>query len=751
MTLSYDATLSVTAGTGTIAAQSSGDGTMVGGLFTAPGVAETDTITATYGTITNTATVTVATASNPSGHWSIPTVDTIDGTISSTIGSYSGTTAWASNAWAWAGQPGDAVDYRLSGTMAMTATWVADDPDTVSMPPSQTYFGISSSAEWTNEPDGDTWPFTITVSGAGTDIEPFPGYAIPYWQMTQKSTVELVDTSSGSHTFTSDTLSAAVSGTCFGTPGLVPPDFTGTQGGFTYGVGVIPTPSVAITNPTANEMLTDGASITLQGTADATMGSLGLDTVQFNVDGTAVGAPVDFDPAHPTATYSCGTPWVVTAGKHTFTLAANYAEPSGGDIGVDSAGVVAYDAVVTVSTGNVWQPDPAVVGDIIYGNVSATTSGGLDSDGSGPTFVTYHWVTFGVWMSPDGGVATAFSPHRSGSAIGWIDLGDPTTQFDAIFPDAGYYILEVTCTATIHDSSTGAVIGVVSAPGFVGGTAGDLPDGGLTPNVRLRAHFGTPPTADGMELDSPPIGGPFKNTVNKAFGAGEMDVLLLGPLDSDPQQTATYTRASGQLPGTTYKWSITKGATKAVISGSSSAESVVLTPVAKSSADGDITLMLTYTHGGKSISSTNSLSVHVANKPYSQRTIGGLTKYSGLLSAYTGPFAETYRRVYPNLPDGKVWIWGRQVTYTAMSQLGRLLPNIQWLETINGTAKLPGAPTKSGSAVLIDDQATLQHTPWLNDDTIIESTVIQSVAIGGYTLWPKTTIIKTEKPWIYIR
>ena len=98
-------------------------------------------------------------------------------------------------------------------------------------------------------------------------------------------------------------------------------------------------------NPTANQMLTDGASITLQGTANATMGSLGLDTVQFNVDGTPVGAPVDFDPAHPTATYSCGTPWVVTAGKHTFTLTANYAEPSGGDIGVDSPGVVAYDAV----------------------------------------------------------------------------------------------------------------------------------------------------------------------------------------------------------------------------------------------------------------------------------------------------------------------------------------------------------------------------------------------------------------------
>ena len=87
-----------------------------------------------------------------------------------------------------------------------------------------------------------------------------------------------------------------------------------------YNACARPHSTVVVTNPTANEMLTDGASITLQGTADATMGSLGLYTVQFNGDGTAVGAPVDFDPAHPTATYSCGTPWVVTAGKHTFTV-----------------------------------------------------------------------------------------------------------------------------------------------------------------------------------------------------------------------------------------------------------------------------------------------------------------------------------------------------------------------------------------------------------------------------------------------
>ena len=498
------ATITVPTGDGTVVAISDSNGLQTGWLYTAPNAAGTYTLTASEGGLSSVATsVCVAAVSNATGHWSIPMFDTIDGTISSTIGSYSSTRAWATPQWNWAGQPGDAVDFRLSGTMSMTATWVADDPDTVSTPPAQTYFGIGTSAEWTNEPDGDTWPFTISVSGAGTDIEPFPGYAIPYWQMTQKSDVELVDTSSGSVTFTSDTLSATVSGTCFGTPGLVPPEMTGTLGAFQYGAGVIPTPSVLVTNPTASEMLTTGASITLQGTADATMGTLILATVQFNVDGTAVGAPVDFDPAHPNQTYSVA--WTVTAGAHMFSATATYSIGSGQTIAVTSPTLTAYAASLTVPNVTDWKPknkDGAVwIGNDFYAPLTATLTSGLDSDGSGATYATYSWSVIGTWMSPNNDTADSTDPTDfpaipyaecdNPASPGWaeagsgIGTGTDAVNFDGSFDLAGYYIIEAQCIATIYDSATGAVIGTVSGTGYIGGAASDVP---ALAGHALRAH-----------------------------------------------------------------------------------------------------------------------------------------------------------------------------------------------------------------------------------------------------------------------
>ena len=98
--------------------------------------------------------------------------------------------------------------------------------------------------------------------------------------------------------------------------------------------------------------------------------------------------------------------------------------------------------------------------------------------------MTYSWSTVAAWESDngntagsDGDPAIPFTPcslpgganfAESGAGIG---TGTDDANFDGEYDAAGYYIVEVQCTANVHDSSTGAVIGTLSGVGYIGGTA----------------------------------------------------------------------------------------------------------------------------------------------------------------------------------------------------------------------------------------------------------------------------------------
>ncbi len=132
---------------------------------------------------------------------------------------------------------------------------------------------------------------------------------------------------------------------------------------------------------------------------------------------------------------------------------------------------------LTVNNCESWDPNPAYVGDAIHGTVTSTLSpGNLDSDGSGPTFVTYDWETRNVYESDDGGATIPFTDatNRTSYVIVW-QPGDSSATFNATFFDPGYYILQVNCTANVCDSSTGTVIASAVATGYVGGDASDIP------------------------------------------------------------------------------------------------------------------------------------------------------------------------------------------------------------------------------------------------------------------------------------
>jgi hypothetical protein len=137
--------------------------------------------------------------------------------------------------------------------------------------------------------------------------------------------------------------------------------------------------------------------------------------VSFTVDGTTVGT----DSQSPfTAS------WTVTAGAHTLTATAHYT----GGIDGDSPPVVVYCASATAAltvedvTGG-WQPNPANVGDTITGTVKAVfTPSSMESDGSGPTYVTYEWATAGVYRSETGD-AGSFTTYGSNYSIGYRGHG----------------------------------------------------------------------------------------------------------------------------------------------------------------------------------------------------------------------------------------------------------------------------------------------------------------------------------------
>ncbi len=144
---------------------------------------------------------------------------------------------------------------------------------------------------------------------------------------------------------------------------------------------------------------------------------------------------------------------------------------------VASGGTSSINPTLAVQNCNQWNPNPAYVGDAIHGTVVGTLSpGDLDSDGSGPTFVEYSWNETGLWSSQTGAVCS-FQPCALNGAIGWTD-GSPSTQFNAVFETPGYYIMQVTGTAAVCDSSTGGVIAAATGIGYVGGDPSDFQQSG---------------------------------------------------------------------------------------------------------------------------------------------------------------------------------------------------------------------------------------------------------------------------------
>jgi hypothetical protein len=182
--------------------------------------------------------------------------------------------------------------------------------------------------------------------------------------------------------------------------------------------------------------------------------------------------------------------WTATPGKHTLTATANYEQ----GVSVDSAGVkilVIAGAKVTVkNVTSGWDPNPAYVEDIIGGDVAATIEpAGIDSDGTGPTYVTYNWSTVKVWQSLGEGTASTEAANYGLQYFRTI----PSTRFWCWFMEPGYYILKVKCTATIHDSRTGASLLEVSGTGCIGGDDPESPpveEG----EVQARSAAENPPT-----------------------------------------------------------------------------------------------------------------------------------------------------------------------------------------------------------------------------------------------------------------
>jgi hypothetical protein len=69
----------------------------------------------------------------------------------------------------------------------------------------------------------------------------------------------------------------------------------------------------------------------------------------------------------------------------------------------------------------------------------------------------------------------------------------------------------VKCVASIHDSSTGGVVGTLTGDAYIGGSASDLPGSAPAPNVMtanaLQAHAATPPPGgSGQQQIGPPYG-----------------------------------------------------------------------------------------------------------------------------------------------------------------------------------------------------------------------------------------------------
>jgi len=134
-----------------------------------------------------------------------------------------------------------------------------------------------------------------------------------------------------------------------------------------------------------------------------------------------------------------------------------------GDISPQSVTVGAAP-VVSVTTG-AWQPNPALVSQVITSTVSAGVTGTPTAPSGDSVSQNWTWTTGRVFQSADGS-AGSFGAG-SNYSIGWTQ-GSAATQFSGSFINAGYYIVEVKASVTFHDDTAGTDIGTYSGLGYIG-------------------------------------------------------------------------------------------------------------------------------------------------------------------------------------------------------------------------------------------------------------------------------------------
>ena len=239
-------------------------------------------------------------------------------------------------------------------------------------------------------------------------------------------------------------------------------------------------------------------------------------------------------------------------------------------------------------------PNRATVGDVISGTVTATLQGpaSLDSDGGDRIYATYAWQTVGVWESDDGGQTVAFTPYTGDLSIAYnasgtgVATGTNTTRFDGLFSDAGYYIVEVQCTADVHDCSTGAVIGTLSGVAYIGGTASDVGEGGDTALSDVGEGGGgsggdMAMAMHGLRADAapaPPTPAPKTSAAVKVVGAlAPADDYDASPFDAEKLKLGTDTVAASFQKNLVYTMAGVghTGRYAAIAHGASSAKSVL--------------------------------------------------------------------------------------------------------------------------------------------------------------------------------
>ncbi len=204
------------------------------------------------------------------------------------------------------------------------------------------------------------------------------------------------------------------------------------------------------------------------------------------IDGNKIWSHLNQPQALPDLTHSLyELPVTLTAGQ-SYHIRVDYSNTIyTGNLDIDGATLFAYQsATVHVSTGP-WNPDPALVGDVIFSAVGATLSdGAADSSGNYPDYVvpapngdslSLHWSyqTGGVWRSDDGTPGT-FTPYTSGYNITWTQSGTGPAPskvgivFNGVFNDVGYYIVRIDTTVVVHDDTTNQNVASYTGSGYIG-------------------------------------------------------------------------------------------------------------------------------------------------------------------------------------------------------------------------------------------------------------------------------------------